>query len=128
MSFKRPHKCIMPFKKQDPVNNCRLNEKYYKKLDKIIRTISLNKASSSRCSTLNVKTPFELNQSLDSASTCSDYVFPERFIPDISMTNSPSNLVVKNWIYAFGNRNLNDTVKGKLQKVLKKYIKSVDDH
>lgn len=121
MSFKKATQMYYAFKKQDPVNNCRINEKYYKKLDKIIRTISSNRASTSRVG-LNVKSPFELNQSLESSS---DYVFPERFISEINMTNNPSYLVVKNWIYALSNRTVNDSVKVKLHEILKKHLKNL---
>lgn len=112
------------YKKQDSVNRCRINERYYKKLDEIVRSLS----SASSHGKLNIKTPFELNHSLesDNSSDANDFVFPERYISDISMSNSPSNLVVKNWIYAIGNLNhFSETSNLKFKEILKKYLPDI---
>lgn len=126
LAFRHATKNYCSYKKQDPVTRCRLNHKYYKKLDEIFRNMSSSKTKSYF---LNIKTPTELNQSVepgggDSSSTnpASEFVFPERYISDISMSNSDSNLVVKNWTFALGNLQLDDTFHFRMRDILKKYL------
>lgn len=74
---------------------------------------------------LNVKTPFELNQNVNTttASESSDAIFPERYISEINMTTCSSNLVVKNWIYALNNlSSWPGTNDRKLKDILHKYV------
>ncbi|KNC32709.1 hypothetical protein FF38_02713 [Lucilia cuprina] len=141
LAFKHATQMYYAYKKQDPVSRCRINERYYKKFDEIVRNLQQNKTSSSsslstsastssRCK-LNIKTPFELNHSLESEKTSnssdSELVFPERYISDISMSNSPSTLVVKNWVYAIGNlgTQFNENHHVKLKSILNKYLPHV---
>lgn len=125
LAFKEALKKYFAYKKQNSLSRCRLNERYYKKLDEIVRNMSNNKTSRGK---LNIKTPLELNQSIDTdtSSNATDLVFPERFISDISMSNCPSNLVVKNWVYAMGNVSTTfDNSQTKLKAILSKYIDNV---
>ncbi|KAM7347370.1 hybrid male rescue isoform 2-T2 [Cochliomyia hominivorax] len=128
LAFKQALKMYFAYKKQDSISRCRLNERYYKKLDDIVRNMSANKHTKGGRGKLNIKTPLELNQSVDTSGSTnsSDLVFPERFISDISMSNSPSNLVVKNWVYALGNvgGSACDNAHVKLKTILTKYLTS----
>lgn len=128
LAFKDALKMYFAYKKQDLLSRCRLNERYYKKLDEIVRNMANNKTSNAR-GKLNIKTPLELNQSVDTSNSTNgaDLVFPERFISDINMSNCPSNLVVKNWVYAIGNVgfSVNDNAQVKLKAILSKYIDNV---
>ncbi|XP_028893958.2 uncharacterized protein LOC105208875 isoform X3 [Zeugodacus cucurbitae] len=80
---------------RDPANRCRLNHRYYKHLAEIYRAIKPTRK-------INIKTPSELNQSVSENPDANESVFPERFIMDINMSNSHSNVVMKNWAYGVG--------------------------
>lgn len=80
---------------RDPANRCRLNHRYYKHLAEIYRAIKPTRK-------INIKTPSELNQLVSENPDASEPVFPERFIMDVNMSNSHSNVVMKNWAYGVG--------------------------
>ncbi|XP_011291047.1 uncharacterized protein LOC101894856 [Musca domestica] len=121
LSFRRAAQKYCIYKKQDTLNRCPLNMKYYKRFDNIFRNVKIPNRRK-----INIKTPSELNQSLDDEKTnnSSDFVFPERYISDINMSSCDSDLVVKNWIYAFGNLSptATDETCAKLKTILTKYI------
>ncbi|XP_037899032.1 uncharacterized protein LOC119643695 [Glossina fuscipes] len=118
LAFRRSFFKYRAYKLQDPISRCRLNQRYYAKFDEMFRTVKSGIK-------LNVKTPFELNQNVNTttASESSDAIFPERYISEINMTTCSSNLVVKNWIYALNNLSswpgTNDL---KLKDILHKYV------
>lgn len=95
---------------RDPANRCRLNHRYYKHLAEIYRIIKPTRK-------LNIKTPSELNQSVSDNADANEPVFPERFIMDINMGNSHSNVVMKNWAYGVGI----SVRKEKLEALFQKY-------
>ncbi|XP_039961063.1 uncharacterized protein LOC120775112 isoform X2 [Bactrocera tryoni] len=95
---------------RDPANRCRLNHRYYKHLAEIYRAIKPTRK-------LNIKTPSELNQSVSDNPDANEPVFPERFIMDVNMSNSHSNVVMKNWAYGVGI----SVRKEKLEALFQKY-------
>ncbi|XP_075155121.1 hybrid male rescue isoform X1 [Haematobia irritans] len=122
LEFRRACRRYCVFKRQDSLSRCQLNQKYYKRFDNIFRNV---KTANRR--KLNIKTPSELNIAVDddnSANSTTDFVFPERYISDINMSHCPSDLAVKNWIYALGNLTpaMSDLVHNKLKAILKKQV------
>uniref|UniRef100_A0A1A9X1I0 MADF domain-containing protein n=1 Tax=Glossina brevipalpis TaxID=37001 RepID=A0A1A9X1I0_9MUSC len=118
LAFRRSFFKYRAYKLQDPISRCRLNQRYYAKFDEMFRTVKVGVK-------LNVKTPFELNQNVNATTTSesSDAIFPERYISEINMSTCPSNLVVKNWIYAFNNlSSWPGTSDRKLKDILHKYV------
>ncbi|XP_061402605.1 uncharacterized protein LOC133338448, partial [Musca vetustissima] len=121
LCFRRAAQNYCVFKKQDTLSRCPLNLKYYKRFENIFRNVKLPNRRK-----LNIKTPSELNQSVNDQRTnnSSEFVFPERYISDINMSSCDSDLVVKNWIYGFGNLSPSAAEEScsKLENILKKYI------
>ncbi|XP_037936786.1 uncharacterized protein LOC119670558 [Teleopsis dalmanni] len=79
----------------DPNMRCRLTQKYFKHFDEIYRSVNSQLK-------LKIRTPMELNKSVDDRANEEDINFPERFIVDINMENCKPALVLKNLSYAVG--------------------------
>ncbi|XP_073827929.1 hybrid male rescue isoform X2 [Musca autumnalis] len=123
LAFRRACQKYCHFKKQDTLSRCHLNFKYYNRFENIFRNVKSNNLRK-----INIRTPSELNQSLDEENNKNfkNFVFPERYISDINMSTCESDLVVKNWIYAFGNLSpsVAEECHNKLEAILEKYIPS----
>ncbi|XP_013111914.1 uncharacterized protein LOC106090305 [Stomoxys calcitrans] len=122
LEFRRACRKYCAFKRQDSLSRCHLNQKYYKRFENILRNVkTVNRRR------LNIKTPFELNHgSVDDekpANSSTEFVFPERFISDINMSNCDSDLAVKNWVYALGNLPAqSEVLQSKLKVILRKHL------
>lgn len=116
LAFRRVCQKYCAYKKQDADSRCTLNKRYYRRFDQIFRNVR----SDSRRK-LNIKTPGDLNQGVGGDG---DFIYPENFISDINMSSCDSDLVVKNWIYAFGQLppKMDESNCLKLKNILSKYI------
>ncbi|XP_004529682.1 uncharacterized protein LOC101459591 isoform X2 [Ceratitis capitata] len=112
-AFQYALKMYQLYRIRDPASRCRLNQRYFKHFAEIYRAIKPTRK-------LNIKTPTELNQSVGENADANESVFPERFIMDINMSNSSSNVVMKNWAFGVAS----SVSLRKLEEIFNKYRNS----
>ncbi|XP_067641280.1 uncharacterized protein Hmr isoform X1 [Eurosta solidaginis] len=118
-AFQQALKNYRLYVSRDPANRCRLNLRYYKHMAEICKVIKPKPTKK-----LNIKTPTELNQTVSENLDAPEVIFPERFVMDINMSNSNTDLVMKNWAYGLAIAGIQDHKK--LEEIFDKY-RSPDD-